>query len=296
MKKIKLPLTFLLLILFLCGCSGGGDETTTEVLRTTHPVATTAETVTQYDSETGTTEAQTVAQTTLPSTVFSTTEQTFSTSVSSAATVKTDDEEKTTAVRSILDIFSIFNKKEKNEETKTTSSHSTTKKKVEQTTTKSKPPATVATTKPPVATTSKKDVAYLTISVVNIKNNLKSLPKAKQSFVTKSGYILKKRAVEIEEGNTAFDVLKKGCQENRCEDGCSYCKNGVQLEYSYTPAYKSYYIEGIHQLYEKDCGAMSGWIFKINGTVADASSSTVEVNDGDTVEFVYTLDGGGDIT
>ena len=34
----------------------------------------------------------------------------------------------------------------------------------------------------------------------------------------------------------------------------------IQLEFSYTPLYASYYIEGINHLYEFDVGPESGWM------------------------------------
>ncbi|MGN0467916.1 MAG: DUF4430 domain-containing protein [Acutalibacteraceae bacterium] len=141
-----------------------------------------------------------------------------------------------------------------------------------------------------------KNVCFLTIDCRTIKNNLSSLKSGKQSFVTQSGYILKDVSVAFENGDTAFDILKNACKENVCTDNCQYCqKSGVQLEYSYTPAYESYYVEGIHQLYEKDCGSMSGWLFSVNGVFPDYSSSSYQVKNGDKIVFAYTCDGGEDV-
>ncbi|MGN1418586.1 MAG: DUF4430 domain-containing protein [Acutalibacteraceae bacterium] len=141
-----------------------------------------------------------------------------------------------------------------------------------------------------------KNVCFLTIDCRTIKNNLSTLKNGKQPFVTQSGYILKEVPVAFENGDTAFDLLKKACKENVCTDQCQYCqKSGVQLEYSYTPAYESYYVEGIHQLYEKDCGSMSGWLFSVNGVFPDYSSSSYTVKNGDRIVFAYTCDGGEDV-
>ena len=104
-------------------------------------------------------------------------------------------------------------------------------------------------------------VCYLTIDCSNIKKDLSVLKKGKKAFVPKNGYILNETAVPFEAGESAFDALKRACKENVCTDNCKYCqKGGIQLEFSFTPAYKSYYVEGIHQLYEKDCGSRSGWM------------------------------------
>lgn len=138
---------------------------------------------------------------------------------------------------------------------------------------------------------------FVTIDCRNIQNNLSSLKKEKQSFVPESGFILKAAAVTLPKGATAFDALKKACKENACTDNCKYCrKSGIQLEFSFTPAYQSYYVEGIHQLYEKDCGSLSGWMFNVNGIYPDVSSSVYEVNDRDTITFAYTASMGDDLT
>lgn len=140
-------------------------------------------------------------------------------------------------------------------------------------------------------------VCFVTIDCRNIKNNLSSLKKGKKAFVPQSGYILKDARVPFEEGESAFDALKRACKENVCTDNCEYCqKGGIQLEFSFTPAYKSYYVEGIHQLYEKDCGSFSGWMFSVNGKFSDASSSEYLLKAGDKITFAYTASMGDDLT
>lgn len=90
--------------------------------------------------------------------------------------------------------------------------------------------------------------------------------------------------------------MKRACSENVCTDNCKYCqKSGIQLEYNFTPAFGTYYIEGIHQLYEKDCGSMSGWMFSVNGNFPTDGSSSYTVKPGDEIVFAYTCDMGDDI-
>ena len=159
------------------------------------------------------------------------------------------------------------------------------------TTTVDAPKTTAAKT-----TEQKKDTCFLTIDCRNLLKNSDNLKKSKSQFVPKSGYILKKVSVEFKKGETAFDILKRGCKENVCTDSCKYCqKGGVQLEFSFTPAYQSYYIEGIHQLYEKDCGTLSGWMYNVNGKYPDVSSSVYEVKSGDVITFAYTASMGDDL-
>lgn len=156
--------------------------------------------------------------------------------------------------------------------------------------------ATAPKTTAAKTTEQKKDTCFLTIDCRNLLKNANNLKKSKRQFVPKSGYILKKVSVEFKKGETAFDILKRGCKENVCTDSCKYCqKGGVQLEFSFTPAYQSYYIEGIHQLYEKDCGTLSGWMYNVNGKYPDVSSSVYEVKSGDVITFAYTASMGDDL-
>lgn len=140
-------------------------------------------------------------------------------------------------------------------------------------------------------------VCFVTIDCRNIKSNLSSLKKGKRAFVPESGFVLKDAAVAFEKGETAFDALKRACKENVCTDSCKYCqKGGIQLEFSFTPAYKSYYVEGIHQLYEKDCGSLSGWMYCVNGKFPDVASSEYKLENGDKITFAYTASMGDDLT
>ena len=94
----------------------------------------------------------------------------------------------------------------------------------------------------------------ISINCDNILKNWNMLDKSKQSCVPTDGWILKEVEVEFKKGQTVFDVLKDITK-----------KKSIQLEYSFTALYGSYYIEGIHNLYEFDCGELSGWEYCVNG-------------------------------
>ena len=94
----------------------------------------------------------------------------------------------------------------------------------------------------------------ISIECKNILNNMDNLKKTKEEFIPEDGWILKETEVAFQGGETVFDVLKKVCGEN-----------GIHMSSKYTPLYKSYYIEGINQLYEMDCGKNSGWMYSVNG-------------------------------
>jgi chemotaxis protein histidine kinase CheA len=96
------------------------------------------------------------------------------------------------------------------------------------------------------------------------------------------GSVLSSAAVELAEGDSVLDVLKKITKEKR-----------IQLDYS--GAGGAAYIEGIDNLYEFDRGPTSGWMFKVNGTFAKKSAGAVNVKAGDRIEWVYTSDLGKDV-
>ena len=179
----------------------------------------------------------------------------------------------------------------------TTAAPATTKASATAAAPKTTAPATTApkTTAPP-ATEKPKNTCTVRIECKTIQNNLKKLKAGKMAFVPQSGVILEDAAVEVQPGDTAFSVLQRACEENECTDHCQYCKNGgIQIEYTYTPGFNTYYVEGIHQLYEKDCGAMSGWMFSLNGKFPEEGASSVTVSPGDRIVFAYTCDMGDDI-
>lgn len=138
----------------------------------------------------------------------------------------------------------------------------------------------------PTTEESQTEVKVMTCTVQircdTILNNLDDLKTGKEAYVPESGIILGTTTVEFTEGETAFDVLKRVC---------SYY--GIQIEYSYTPLYGSYYIEGINYLYEFDCGSQSGWMYKVNGWFPNYGCSSYILADGDTMVWCYTCKGLG---
>ena len=115
-----------------------------------------------------------------------------------------------------------------------------------------------------------------------ILDNMDELATGKDSYVPADGTILAATTVSFTDGETVFDVLKRACEQN-----------GIQLEYSYTPLYESYYVEGIHHLYEFDCGSESGWMYKVNGWFPNYGCSAYTLSQGDSIVWCYTCHGLG---
>ena len=122
----------------------------------------------------------------------------------------------------------------------------------------------------------------ITIVCPTIFDNLNSLNAEKAPFVPKDGTILPSTKVTFTEGETVFDVLRRVCDAAQ-----------LQIEYSYTPLYESYYVEGINHLYEFDCGPESGWMFKVNEWFPNYGCSAYTLKDGDDIVWCYTCTGLG---
>ena len=122
------------------------------------------------------------------------------------------------------------------------------------------------------------------IECSTILNNLKDLDPDKRELVPVGGVILAPTKVTFYEGESVFDVLQRVCKEK-----------GIHMESSWTPIYNSAYIEGIHNLYEFDCGELSGWMCRVNGRYPNYGCSRYQLVDGEKVEFRYTCDLGKDV-
>lgn len=147
-------------------------------------------------------------------------------------------------------------------------------------------PVTEGTTEKPEETLppAAEKVCVVSISCATVLNNMDKLKEEKKDIVPPGGIILSGFQVELQEGDTAYEVLKRACQENR-----------IHMDADFTPAYGTAYIKGIGNIYEKDCGSLSGWTYCVNGQFPSVGSSSFQVKEGDVVEFLYTCDMGADV-
>jgi hypothetical protein len=124
----------------------------------------------------------------------------------------------------------------------------------------------------------------LSVSCLTILNNMKLLDPEKVELVPKDGIIFKSQQVTFYEGESVFNVLQREMKKNK-----------IHMEFVNTPIYNSAYIEGIHNLYEFDCGELSGWMYKVNGWFPNYGASRYQLKQGDVIEWVYTCDLGRDV-
>ena len=126
------------------------------------------------------------------------------------------------------------------------------------------------------------NLCTITIRCDTIFDNADKLEEGKAPYVPRDGEILPVTTVEFTPGETVFEVLNRVC---RAAD--------IQIEYSWTPMYDSYYIEGINHLYEFDCGFESGWMYKVNGWFPNYGCSAYQLQGGEEIVWCYTCTGLG---
>lgn len=124
----------------------------------------------------------------------------------------------------------------------------------------------------------------LYIDCKTILSNMGDLDPDKTELVPGDGVILEKVTVGFEEGESVYDVLLR---ELRARN--------IHIESSFTPVYNSAYVEGIANLYEFDCGPLSGWEYRVNGVFPNYGCSQYKLSEGDEICFLYTCDLGADI-
>lgn len=119
----------------------------------------------------------------------------------------------------------------------------------------------------------------ISISCAAILDNIELCDPAKAELVPADGWILRPVTVTFYEGESVFNILQRVCKQNQ-----------IHMEFENTPIYNSAYIEGIHNLYEFDVGALSGWMYKVNDWFPNYGCSRYAVKNGDIIDWVYTCD------
>lgn len=131
------------------------------------------------------------------------------------------------------------------------------------------------------------DVAYtctISISCATILDHMDWLDPEKAELVPEDGWILEPMQVTFYEGESVFNVLQRTCKQQN-----------IHMEFENTPMYNSAYIEGLHNLYEFDCGELSGWMYKVNEWFPNYGCSRYQLQDGDVICWEYTCDLGIDV-
>lgn len=134
------------------------------------------------------------------------------------------------------------------------------------------------TTKRHTTPQSKTVTCTITVECKNIHKHMSQLKSGHERFVPNDGYIIHAESHTVDRGSTAYDVLKLACNAH-----------GIRL----TARSTSYgvYVVGINNLDEKDCGGVSGWMYKVNGTAPLTSCGKYKMDNGDNLVFYYVCTG-----
>lgn len=128
----------------------------------------------------------------------------------------------------------------------------------------------------------------ISIRCDTVLENYENLDAALQSdeYVPTDGVILPETEYVLRPGDTVFDILSRAVRYNK-----------IQMEYQGADenSFGSVYVKGIHWLYEFSCGPLSGWMYKVDGKFPNYGCSKYVLEDGQTIEWVYTCDLGHDV-
>ncbi len=138
--------------------------------------------------------------------------------------------------------------------------------------------------KKPDETSHKEQTCTLSVRCDTILKNIDALDFEKVELIPKDGVIYAEKTVAFYEGDSVFDLLVREMTHSE-----------IHLEFVETPIYKSAYIEGIANIYEFDCGELSGWMYAVNGWFPNYGCAQYKLKPGDKVEWIYTCDLGKDI-
>lgn len=134
------------------------------------------------------------------------------------------------------------------------------------------------------AVTGTENTCTLTVRCDTVLRNRDWLNPEKAEIIPADGVIFPEKTVTFYEGESVYNVLLREMKQNK-----------IHMEFTMTPVYNSAYIEGIGNLYEFDCGELSGWMYRVNGWYPNYGSSRYTIQPGDKIEVLYTCDLGVDI-
>ena len=110
---------------------------------------------------------------------------------------------------------------------------------------------------------------------------LDKISENKKKVIPKDGIILRLDNAVFQSGDTLYDFLIRECKKASVI---------IDIDSSF-----SGYIKGIGNLYEKDFGKSSGWMYTINGGYPSTGIKDYKLKNGDEIEFIYTCKK-GDVT
>ena len=114
------------------------------------------------------------------------------------------------------------------------------------------------------------------INCADILDNMDKLDPAKTDIIPSDGVIYGEKTVEFTEGETVLDLIVRETRENK-----------IHMEYESVPFA---FVEGIANIYNADCGTLSGWTYTVNGVSPSYGCNEYILQDGDKVEWIFSCD------
>ena len=140
------------------------------------------------------------------------------------------------------------------------------------------------TTPEPTISDDESFTVTLTVRVDMLLYNMHLLDSDKHELVPQDGFIFPRTAVTAYPGESVFNVLQREMRRAR-----------IHMASRFTPVFNSAYIEAINNLYEFDAGALSGWVYSVNGSFPSFGSSRYLVGPDYEIVWYFTLDRGRDV-
>lgn len=122
----------------------------------------------------------------------------------------------------------------------------------------------------------------LSISCAPVLDHMELCDPDKAELIPADGILLPTTQVSFSQGETVLDVLKRACAQN-----------SIHLEHA-SSLYGAY-VEGMGNLYSRDVGDQSGWLYAVNGTLTDQACDAYPLEDGDSILWLYICDYPADI-
>lgn len=123
----------------------------------------------------------------------------------------------------------------------------------------------------------KNSTCILSVRCDTILDNISHFNNDKINILPKDGVIFPETEVIFYPGESVFNVLVREMKRNK-----------IHMEFEMTPIYETAYIRGIANIYEFDCGELSGWLYKVNGKSPNVGCSLYELKNSDKIEWIYT--------
>ena len=122
----------------------------------------------------------------------------------------------------------------------------------------------------------------ISIDCSTILDNMDKLKRGQEGLIPSDGILLAKTEVQYEEGDTVFTMLKRELKSRK-------------MHYDFEGSGSAAYLTGLCNIYEFDCGKLSGWEFAVNGSFPSVGMGVYKLSPGDSVALIYTCDLGDDI-